>query len=88
MGEVVQFECKKPRHAYSGFGGCPHCGQDDGYLNVGREHWFFCREHKTKWRVGTNLFSSWREEDEGAWQRNRFTLAEYMTVDPVRPEQP
>ncbi len=63
------------------FGGCPYCGQNDGYLNDGRDHWFFCNQHKTKWLVGSNLFSSWREEDDEVWRLNRFKLAEYMTVN-------
>ena len=88
MGEIVQLECKKPSRTECGFGECPHCCLNDGYLNVEREHWFFCHEHKTKWHVGANLFSSWREEDESTWQRNRFRLAEYRTVDPIVPERP
>jgi hypothetical protein len=44
------------------FGGCPTCGGNDGYRNLGREHWFFCAEHKVKWYVGSSLFSGWREE--------------------------
>jgi hypothetical protein len=46
------------------FGGCPKCGGTDGYANVGRSHWFFCREHQTKWCCGANLFSSWRDQTE------------------------
>ncbi len=65
------------------FSGCPHCGQNDSYLNNGRDHWFFCDRHKTKWLVGSNLFSSWREEDDEVWRLNRFKLAEYMTVNPI-----
>ena len=85
MGDVVNLEPKKPRYAASQFGGCPHCGQHDGYLNIDREHWFRCDRHKTKWRFGSNLFSGWREEGEEVWQRNRFKLAEYMTVNPMPP---
>ncbi len=85
MSDVVKFQPKKTRHAESEFGGCPHCGQNDGFLNVEREHWFRCDRHKTKWRFGSNLFSGWREEGEETWQRNRFKLAEYMTVDPMPP---
>jgi hypothetical protein len=46
------------------FGLCPTCHKTDGYLNVGRSHWFVCDEHRTKWCAGANLFSSWREETE------------------------
>ena len=69
------------------FGGCPYCGGNDGYLNVERGHWFMCDRHKTKWCAGSNLFSGWRDENEEVWRLNRFRLAEYMTVEPVMPEQ-
>ncbi len=67
------------------FGGCPHCGETDGYLNDGSDHWFICHQHKTKWCAGSNLFSGWRDENEGTWLRNRFRLSGYMTVEPVMP---
>jgi hypothetical protein len=51
------------------FGACPHCGRNDGYANVGRSHWFFCKVHKTKWLVGANLFSSWHEQTEEEQRR-------------------
>jgi hypothetical protein len=44
------------------FGTCPHCHHTDGYINVGKHHWFLCDKHKVKWFVGSNLFSSWRRE--------------------------
>src|SRR5688500_10315760 len=48
------------------FGGCPHCGKNDGVLHVSREEWCYCDEHRTCWHVGSNLFSSWRDiEAEG-----------------------
>ena len=43
------------------FGGCPECGKNDGYLNVGKDHVFICDEHKTAWCAGANLFSSWQD---------------------------
>lgn len=44
------------------FGLCPICQKTDGYLNVGKSHWFFCLEHKNRWNVGSNLLSTWREQ--------------------------
>ncbi len=77
------------------FGGCPGCGNHDGwhadrwhadgYLNDERGHWFFCHRHKTRWRAGSNLFSGWRDENEGTWFRNKCRLCRYMTVKPVLP---
>ena len=78
---VVKFPERPETGEY--FGGCPHCGQTDGYVNVGREHWFVCDRHKTKWHVGSNLFSCWRHEDEETWRRNEYLLQNYMTVDPI-----
>jgi hypothetical protein len=46
------------------FGGCPICGQTNGYLNAGKSHCFYCVEHKTSWCVGSNLLSSWKSETE------------------------
>ena len=80
MGDVV--ELRGPVTRDNHFGACPYCGQSDGYLNDGRNHWFRCDRHKVKWWVGSNLFSSWRDEDEETWRLNRFRLAEYMAVQP------
>lgn len=68
------------------FGGCPECGRNDGYLNVGREHWGMCDKHKTKWWIGSNLFSSWKEETEEEWKKNAERLSAYQEVEPVRDE--
>ncbi len=73
------------------FGGCPGCGNTDGYLNGnmngnGPDHWFVCHRHKTRWRAGSNLFSGWRGENEETWLRNRFRLSGYLwVVEPVMP---
>jgi hypothetical protein len=67
------------------FGGCPQCGKDDGYTNVGRSHWFFCKAHKTKWCIGANLFSSWRDETEDEQRRayDEIGMGEYTEVEPL-----
>jgi hypothetical protein len=46
----------------SPWGVCPYCLATDGYINIGRSHWFFCIEHKVRWCVGSNLFGNWREQ--------------------------
>ena len=46
------------------FGGCPTCGKNDGYLNAGKTHVFYCREHKVSWVFGANVFGSWKDETE------------------------
>ena len=51
------------------FGGCPHCGRTDGWANISRSHWCFCKTHKTKWCFGINLLSSWRNQTEDEQRR-------------------
>jgi hypothetical protein len=69
------------------FGACPVCGKTDGYLNVGGNHWFVCDTDFTKWCIGWNLFSDWREEPERVHQENAATLAGYIEVRPVYPDE-
>ena len=68
------------------FGGCPKCGRHDGYVNVQSEHWFYCTRHRTKWCIGSNLFSGWRDETETTWCRNAHQLAAYREVEPLEPQ--
>ena len=62
------------------FGVCPLCRRTDGFLNVGRDHWFVCHAHRVKWFVGSNLFSGWRDEGELSWRRNQHQLATYQDI--------
>jgi hypothetical protein len=66
-------------------GGCPTCWRNDGHMNVGPNHWFFCRRHRVKWCAGSNLFSAWRDEPELEWSINDAHLALYREVAPVLP---
>ncbi len=84
MTEVVQFPEKVTTDEY--FGGCPTCGKNDGYFNVHRTHWMVCNRHKTRWLVGSNLFSSWREETEADWKENMERMGGYAVIRPVNPE--
>jgi hypothetical protein len=70
------------------WGVCPVCRDNDGYLNVGRNHWFFCREHKTKWCVGSNLFSGWRRQTEAEQQFwcEKLNFGSYEEVHPYLPK--
>lgn len=60
---------------------CPHCDKDCSYLNIGRNHWGFCEGCKLKWHFGSNLFSSWREQNPPEWQENAAFLDKYAQVD-------
>jgi hypothetical protein len=65
------------------FGGCPTCGKNDGYLNVGRTQIFVCHPHRAWWIVGCNLFSSWQGETQADFDRNRKLLETYKEVEAI-----
>lgn len=56
---------------------CPICSNDPDILNVGREHYAVCHEHKVFWHVGSNLYSGWRDESAEIWDTNKRLLATY-----------
>ena len=66
------------------FGACPECGETDGYMNVGKDHWNVCERHKTCWPIGANLFSSWEEERQEDWDCNAEKLSGYHRVEPLK----
>jgi hypothetical protein len=66
------------------FGGCPECLKTDGYLNVQRDHFFVCHEHRVFWYVGSNLFSSYETETRQQWDRNAAVLGGYREVEAAR----
>lgn len=70
------------------FGNCPICGHTDGHINVSCNHWFVCHEHKTKWFVGSSLFSDWQFETEIDWLGNTVLLGQYKDVQPEDNQQP
>jgi hypothetical protein len=78
--DVIGNEAQPPDFS---FGGCPTCGGDGSYRNAGREQWFICAEHRVKWLVGDNLFSSWRYESPEDEQAQRTELAGYRVVEPI-----
>lgn len=78
----------KPPVVDERFGGCPVCGQSDGYMNFGGSHWFSSVEHKTAWCAGYNLFSSWKDEGEDIWDSNAEKLEGFRVVEPLREGAP
>ena len=65
------------------FGLCPKCGRENGYINIGRGHWFKCDAHQVIWFVGENLFSSWRSQSEVEQRRIFKEHQHYERVSPV-----
>jgi hypothetical protein len=70
-------------HVDNYFGGCPHCGETHGFLNVGPQHFHVCDTHRTYWLIGENLFSGWKDETEEEWDRNAEKLGSYRKVEPL-----
>ncbi|MEQ8427442.1 MAG: hypothetical protein RLT87_13205 [Gammaproteobacteria bacterium] len=69
-------------------GACPECGKTDGYYNVGKEHWFICRDHKTKWLGGYNLFDNWMDQTVAQTETINELLYGYKEVLPHRQQAP
>jgi hypothetical protein len=65
------------------WGVCPECGHRDGYLNVGKGHWLYCREHRIRWFIGSNLFSNWKDEteDEQRAKYDALDFGDFRTID-------
>ena len=83
MNATTNPDDQKPvRSGNNYFGDCPHCLMSDGYLNIGANHYNVCDVHRVFWSIGANLFSSWKEETEADWQRNKELLGQYSEVKP------
>jgi hypothetical protein len=69
------------------FGLCPLCKKTDGYLNIGRNHWYTCHEHQVRWLIGENVFSDWRDETESEQRRRckEIGFDSFMDVEPFYP---
>jgi hypothetical protein len=67
------------------FGNCPTCRRSHGCRSVGPDHWYVCHVHKTKWLVGSNLFSTWKHLSDVEHFENARLLSGYTEVQPVRP---
>ena len=64
------------------FGACPKCLKNDGYVNIGRSQFFYCREHQLTWWMGS-LLSTWRDESEEQQRQNEEFLSTFTIVDPI-----
>ena len=62
------------------FGACSVCGSSDGYFIIGRNHFYICHKHKKRWNVGSNLFSTWRNENEKIWKKNWKKIFKYDEI--------
>ena len=69
-----------PSNTRDPFFGCPQCGKTSKCLNIGRDHWCYCTDDRVTWMIGSNLFSSWRDETEADWAANRQFLDRFCPV--------
>ncbi len=55
------------------------------YLNIGKEHWFYCDAHRVRWCIGRNIFSSWmwQTEDEQRAEYEGKDFGRYREVEPL-----
>ncbi len=66
------------------FGRCPLCLQGGTVMvTVGRDHWAICEPDKTRWWVGSNLFSAPQEQTEEEAEAQSAHLAPYREVEAV-----
>jgi hypothetical protein len=86
MTNIVNFPNEGSRNDY--FGVCPICQRQNGMLNDGPDHWFVCNTHKTKWRVGSNLFSGWQHLTDEQLFGQRDKLTRYRAVKEFHPMKP
>jgi hypothetical protein len=75
---------ERPAYRDDDFGNCPECGRTNGDLSVGDDDWYYCREHKTKWRYDSFDLG---ELFKGEYARNRAILSECREVEPVFPHR-
>jgi len=59
---------------------CIH-GHETRLFNIGRGHFVACDTCRTYMHVGSNLMSSWRQENKAIWQRNDDSLKGYELVE-------
>jgi len=60
-------------------GACPECHKPGEVLNIGRDNWIVCDEHRTRWYLG-NVFTP--RDGEAEWEANWQRIADYRIVDP------
>ena len=63
------------------FGDCPKCRRNDGYVNIGRNHWFLCKKHRVKWFFGTDIFPTWRDENQEIWWKNAQLISGFLEIE-------
>lgn len=79
--------CRATEHY---FGACPTCHGSDGYMNIGKAQWGYCKAHKVTWCFGINLLTSWRHEteEEQRAQYNDIGMGWFERISPYYSPEP
>ena len=59
---------------------CRH-GHEVRLFNIGRGHFVACDRCRTYMHVGSNLMSSWRQEDQDIWRANNDSVEGYERLE-------
>ena len=65
---------------YYGYGSCPKCHDDDGFVNIGRSNFIVCHIHRLCWWAGENVCEGWRDESHAQWARNADIIDSYWQL--------
>jgi hypothetical protein len=80
-GEEIWDDKSKEQNPDKPLGDC-ECGKyDNRYVNVFKTHYGYCSNCMTCWEIGTNLFSSWKDEDDERWKNNANFLKNYKLIN-------
>lgn len=55
-------------------------GHEVRIFNINRGHFIACDTCRTCTFVGSNLMSSWREENEEIWRKNSYSVKGYKFI--------
>lgn len=64
------------------FGTCS-CGKEPKYFNYERTNWMYCSKCKEMWLLGSNIFTSWRNENKKIWKVNYEKHKKYKIIEPA-----
>ena len=60
---------------------CPQCQRQLFYRNLFKDHWAYCENCKIKWFEGSDLYSSWKDENEEIWEKNWEFLKDFKEIN-------
>ncbi len=86
MGDVIPFRPRPQTETRLDFGSCPECGQSDGFMKIGGEHFYFCEAHNTAWYGEDADRPIWMYDPQELNEDNERKLRSMRIVAPIYPE--